>query len=188
MRDDGYDDEADPDDDDAPAGPVPFPGIVRAAGIIWICVGALELVNAALTLVLAGVNQNPGGASGVCCSGGVGIAFLMCGMQTVTGKAKDTLGNGIGSIALGVLLLGAGVLIGFGGAFLGANPGANQNGPPPELFIIIGAITAVLGLTLILAGTLALVGRSRYREWREARSPRSRRPRRRRVEDDEEDE
>jgi hypothetical protein len=191
MRDDDdYEDEDDLDDRRASGRPS-FPGIVRAAGIIWIGVGGLELLNAVANAVMAGMNQNqnPGSVGGVCCAGGIGIAFLVCGIQTVTGKATDTLGNAIGSLALGLLLLGLGVLVGFGGAILGANPNANANanGLPAVVFVILGVITSVLGLTLILAGVLALMGRARYKEWRQANFPSSR-SRRRRPRDDDEDE
>lgn len=186
MRDDDYDDE---DDDRGPADRPAFPGIVRLAGIIWIGVGALELLNAAANVVLAGMNQNqnPGTAGGACCAVGVGIAFLVCGIQTVTGKAKDTLGNSIGSLVLGALILGLAALIGFGGAVLGANPNANANGIAPGVFIAIAVFTGLMGLTLLLAGVLALMGRRQYQEWREANTPRKRRRARRRDDEEEDD-
>ena len=169
SRSDDYDDRDDDRYDDRPA---PFPGIVMAAGVIWICVGCLSLINMMATFALGGANpqagnQGVGNAPGQnpaagCCAGLVGIAFLVCGYQTVRGKSKDTLGNGIGSIVFGLLQLAVAAAIGLGGAMLGQNP--NPQAPPPEMMIIIAVFVGASGCTLILAGTLALVGRGAYRE------------------------
>jgi hypothetical protein len=193
MRDeDDYDDEDDLEDDRRASGRPSFPGIVRAAGIIWIGVGAIGLINTIATLALAGANQGPGGPSNVCCGAGIAIAFLLVGFQTVKGTAKDTLGNAIGSIALGLLQLGLAAVIGLGGAILGANaganPGANANGLPAAVLVVTAVIVGLMGATLILAGILALMGRARYREWRQAHFPSSRSRRRRRDYDDDDDE
>lgn len=171
--------------------PVTFPAIVRVAGIIWLCVGGLSTLNMAAAFLLGGVNNAGVGAGPGCCpglvAGVVAFAFLHCGYQTVTGKAKDTLGNGIGSIVLGLLQLAGALLIGVGGV-LAQNQGAN--GPPPEVLMAVAVVAGVLGAALVLAGILALAGRSRYREWREVNAPppkRRRRPRRERDDADDEE-
>jgi hypothetical protein len=59
------------------------------------------------------------------------------------------------------------------------------------VIIIIAVFVGASGCTLILAGTLALVGRGAYREWRAENEPAPRRRRRRsprRDEDDDRDE
>lgn len=185
MRDDESDDEADFRDDRGPDDLPSFPGIVRAAGIIWIGVGALGLINTVLALAMAGA-QGPGGPAPGCCGGAIALAFLVCGYQTVTGKAADTRGNGIGSIVLGLLQVLIAAAIGFGGLLAGGNAGGRGNAPPPEVLIVTAVLVAVMGMTLIAAGVFALLGRTRYREWRKAQSPRSRcRPRPRDEEDEE---
>jgi len=114
----------------------------------------------------------------------VGIAFLVCGHQTVTGKAKDTLGNGVGSMILGSLQMLGAAAIAVGGALGGQNGG--PQGPPRELMLGIAVMVGALGGTLIVAGILALAGRSAYRDWRSENAPQPRR--RRRQREDEEDE
>jgi hypothetical protein len=176
-------------------GSVPFPGIVKAAGIIWIGVGALSIINMMVTFAMIGANGPRGNAAGAnagganpatpCCAGLVGIAFLVCGHQTVTGKAKDTLGNGVGSMILGSLQLLGAAAIGVGGVLAGQNGG--QQGPPAGMMLVIAGMVGVMGCILILAGILALAGRSAYREWRYENALQPRRRRQRREDDEEED-
>lgn len=193
-------------DDDYDRRRVPFPTPVMIAGIVWIGAGGLSLVNAVLSISQAGGGgggANPG--SGFC-AGLIGVAFLVCGYQTVTGKATDTRGNAIGSILLGLLqvLIGVAVAV-FGVGAAAANPNANPNagGPNPPaalagIMVVVGGIVAVVGVTLITAGILALAGRRQYLDWRRdnghpvGRRGRDRdyddeddRPRRRRRRDDE---
>jgi hypothetical protein len=127
RRDDDYDD--DPPrrrggEDDGDWGPPPrFPTSVKVAGVVWIGIGIIAFFNMFLVLGIAGMqgdkpapgaqraaNQpdpnaaNTGGMyCGACFSGFVALAFFYCGLQTVNGKAGDTLGNGAGSIILGIL-------------------------------------------------------------------------------------
>jgi len=133
-----------------------------AAGIIWVVYGVLSIIGTVATYAQPARNQDA--PLGTCCGGMIGIAFLVVGYLTVTGKAKDTRGNGVGSFVLGLLaLLGAAVL-GFGGADQGKK--ANEPVPPEEDQLIIAAIVAVFACTLILAGILALAGRNDYFRWR----------------------
>lgn len=186
------DDNDDYDDDDEPAERPRIPGIVMAAGVIWIGVGMLGIVNTALSLMMVGANAAGGGGGGAnagspCCGIFIAIAFLMVGYQTVTGKAKDTLGNSIGSIILGSIQ----ILLAIGIALLGAGVfgNANINRMAPEVLLVTGIIVGVMGLTLVTAGILALMGRRAYREWRRAAHPekRRRRPERRRDDDEDDD-
>jgi len=97
----------------------------------------------------------------------IGGAFIFVGIQTILGSARDTLGNGIGSIIFGILNGGAGlgqVLI-------------------REYFQ--SAISFICGVGLRTACVLALVGRDGYKRWRRARRPgRRKRGRRRSSESD----
>jgi hypothetical protein len=89
----------------------------------------------------------------------IGGAFIFVGIQTILGIAKDTLGNGIGSIIFGVLNGGAGL------------------GQALTKEYFQSAVSFLCGIGLLTAGVLALVGRDGYKRWRRARRP----PRRRRL-------
>jgi hypothetical protein len=162
--------EADEPDDYADHAPA-FPTTVRIAGIIWIVIGCVIVLNALATLGLAAAVQrpaNPGqapdagtGACGAFLPLLFGAAFVFVGQQSVRGTAKDTLGNAIGSIVLGIAPLLCGVSFLVGAGFLGVNV-------PPDMrvvFAIIGAVNILTGIGLLSAGALALVGRAEYREW-----------------------
>src|SRR5262245_30675645 len=93
----------------------PYPNTVRIAGVIWVVFGALILLNAALNVVLnlgAGAAGGPPGG-GICpllVAALFGAAFAHVGLQSLRGTARDTLGNGIGSIVIGLLNAGFGTL------------------------------------------------------------------------------
>jgi hypothetical protein len=149
---------------------VPFPGTVRIAGIIWIVIGGLILLNAVANLIITSAlaaGQNPGAAAaGGSCPAVVGaligLAFIFVGQQSVRGTARDTLGNGIGSLGIGLLVSGVGVLAVLGGAAV-AGQQAGQQG---MILLIIGIVNLFGGIGLLTAGLLALIGRGRYREWK----------------------
>jgi hypothetical protein len=136
-----------------------YPGVVMAAGIIWIVFGSLILLNGAGALLLGAAmsaGTGSGGALGAGASIGVvaalfGAAFLFVGVQSVRGTAPGTLGNGIGSIVFAVLQFGGGV----------AQVVAGQP--------LLGAINFLGGCGLLAAGVLALIGRTDYMAWRKAR-------------------
>jgi hypothetical protein len=130
-----------------------IPGIVKAAGIIWIVVGAVALMNLAVLLLFTFVLAAGGGnslpfAGIVVCAGPIigliGGVFIHVGIQTVGGKARDTLGNGIGSIILGALD-SARVMI-----YIAKGE------------LLFGLLDSIVAGGLILAGILALVGRHDY--------------------------
>ncbi len=191
MRDDDFDDER--DDDRAPA----FPVAVRIAGVIWIAIGALQILSALVNFATAGAANRagaaPGAAAGQSCGGFAGllfgVGFLSVGLNTVRGKAKDTLGNSIGSLLLGALCLGIAVLVVAMGGMM-ANAGPNRPAQPNAG--AVAAITAVVlgGVSLfyIVPGVLGLVGRRGYLAWRAATFPTQRRQRRSRGRRDDDDE
>jgi hypothetical protein len=158
-----------------------LPASVRAAGIIWIVFGGLLVVSVVLMLAQAGGAAAAGGpkeaapaaAGGVCGALLVGLfaaAFIFVGVQSVKGTARDTLGNGIGSIVFGLLNLGWGlVLAGLAAVLAGGRANAGWAA------VLAGSISAVTGVALLVAGVLALVGRGDYRAWRQAQRPRRRR-------------
>jgi hypothetical protein len=139
-----------------------FPGTVLTAGVLWIVFGALSVLGVLLLLALAFVvagapGPRPRGAeaeaAGVVCGlilGGLfGAAFIFVGVQTVRGTAKDTLGNGIGSIIFAALALLATIF----NLAVGQVPQA------------VGNLITCVGL--MVAGILALVGRADYRAWKQ---------------------
>jgi len=123
-----------------------FPITVVLAGIIWILYGSMILFAGAVWVgIHFSEGMNPelveflGAALIWAVFGGV---LLRVGVRTVRRVAHDTLRSGIGSIIIGILFL---VLLvsGMGSA-------------------------ACYGPGLIVAGSLAWVGRANYRSWRAA--------------------
>lgn len=146
----------------------PLPTLARAAGIIWVVFGGLILLNFAATVLIA-LAFTPRVAEGVVvaavlCVGVVAAlfagAFIYVGVQTLTGMARDTLGNSIGSLIFGALVVAA--------AFNPQARGGLEGAPR-----VIGMMINVLcGGGLITAGVLALIDRDKYRMYRRARAPR----------------
>jgi hypothetical protein len=148
-----------------------FPVTVMAAGIFWIVLGAvlvLALLIALVGMFIAAQGRQEKGEvvfGGLCMGlfiGLIGGAFIFVGVQTILGSARDTLGNGIGSIIFGVLNGGAGL------------------GQALTKEYFQSAVSFLCGVGLLTAGVLALVGRDGYKRWRRAQKPRGRRRVRRR--------
>ena len=163
---------ADDDQDISIRRDVPFPASVRTAGIIWIVMGGLILVNAGVNFLITvgaaaaagpgGGPQAAGGMCGVALAALFGAAFIVVGVQTIKGTAKDTLGNAIGSFVFGLLNGGAGMLVILAGLAIGRGLAI--------LFVVLGGISLIAGVALLAAGVLALVGRENYKTWRRAQS------------------
>src|SRR5262249_9234566 len=124
-------------------GELPYPSVVRSAGVIWVVFGGLILLNALVNLGLTvgaqRANQGQAGAGVVPFVVGIlfGAVFIHVGVQSIRGTAKDTLGNGIGSIIFGVLNGGWGLLLLLGGAVIGGQVGA--------FVLIVGGIGILAG-------------------------------------------
>jgi hypothetical protein len=157
-----------------------FPATVMTAGIAWIGFGSLGLFLMLVSLVLRAAEpadvgpRDPAGKAGyqagrvggTICGGLIAGAFIFVGIQTVRGTAKDTLGNAIGSILLGALYAGVGLLV----LVIGS---ATGRAGAPEL-LVGGIFAGLFGACLIGAGVLALVGRAEYKAWRQAQRVRTR--------------
>ena len=135
----------------------PYPAMLTAAGIVWIVFGCLILLTLALTLLVLGAAagaQKEAAVGGAVCVGLVmglfGAVFIHVGYQSIRGTARDTLGNGIGSIVFGLLQFGSGAM----------------NAKQQQL--VASASGFICGLGLLAAGILALAARSEYRAWRKA--------------------
>jgi hypothetical protein len=141
-----------------------LPGTVLAAGIIWVVIGGLILLSFAVFMLILFSAPQPAGPAdpraGFVCVGLLGAlfgaVFVHVGIQSIRGTAKDTLGNGIGSLVFGLLQAGAAALQGAAGRI----PQAGTH--------------ALFAAGLLAAGVLALVGRSEYKAWRRASQARSR--------------
>jgi hypothetical protein len=96
----------------------------------------------------------------------IGAVFLNVGVQSVRGTARDTLGNGIGSILFGLLYGGAGTFLMIGSFFL--HTLAAETETAALMLGIFGTIALLCGLGLLAAGVMALVGRDEYKAWRRA--------------------
>jgi predicted Ser/Thr protein kinase len=131
-----------------------MPGIVRAAGIIWILFGTLSVALGSLMLLVLSVKPSAIQpvhlelfslvvSPEIFALGSVvfGVGFIVAGTKTLRGTVADTLENGLGSIFFGIL---------FGGIAF------NTAGGP-------------VGFGFVVAGILALVGRLEYKAWRTLR-------------------
>jgi len=119
--------------------------LAKVAGWVWVSYGALLGL---VLLVMAAVPIPGGWVLLLVLLFGSSI-FAYVGSQTVRGKAKDTLGNGIGSIVFGLFGLQAAIST------------LTADGDPYRAF---GSLLA--GLILLVAGVIALIGRSSYKRWR----------------------
>lgn len=124
-----------------------LPGGAMAAAIIWIIYGSLQLVG-----VLAGLGMGARPGPSTIIGVGLGVAFLMAGITTSTGKAKGLLANGIVSIVLGALIAIAFLVLGA----LVRNFGGGG---------ILLLLALVFGGMLVTAGILACVSNKNYKEF-----------------------
>lgn len=139
----------------------PLPRRILAAGVIWITFGALILVTFMAEVLVYGLTSTATGGSqeealGMfgCLGAFLGLfasAFIYVGVQSVAGTARDTLGNGIGSIVFGLVAF-AGVV---GQIFFGQ--------------FVHALLSFQGGCGLLVAGVLALLGRQDYRTWLSAK-------------------
>jgi hypothetical protein len=143
-----------------PLTPPPYPGTVLAAGIIWIVLGGLILLNLPVLLLswlrrAAEAGPDRGGIIIEAVFGGLFVAavggfFLYEGVQTVRRRLPDPLGIAVGSILLALIYLG----------FVFTEAEARRL---DFAFAYGGVVAAVAFLS---AGTLALLGRAKHQSWR----------------------
>jgi hypothetical protein len=152
---------------------VKLPGTAKTAALIWIVFGALIffVYVSQLLAYAAFAAHTPDNRPRMvffCLSGCATLfaaAFVIVGIQTLLGSAKDTLGNGIGSLFFG-LLAAAG--------FLGETAPASREDiwDLATFFFRAASVAALLG-----AGLLALADREKYRFWQRSLSEPQRRRR-----------
>jgi hypothetical protein len=161
RRDDDYEDD----------GPLPTgsPGGAKAAGIIWVCTGAiaalLTLFGLYQVTVVAGLGGPP--AQLVCGTlfwAFVALVFLMVGIKTLNATSAEPLANGIGSIILGLIIGGLGGLLAVGSVIEAA-----RFGPLGQYLMVVAVVLILYGVALIVAGILIIVARDEYNRYRRYR-------------------
>jgi len=135
-----------------------FPTTVLIAGIAWITFGGIMLANLALVVLLflaaGGHGDDVAKFETLVISlflALIGAVFIQVGVQSVRGTAKDTLGNGLGSVLFGLLYFGGGLMQGIGG------------------LLVQASVSLMCGGGLFAAGILALIGRREYKHWKRER-------------------
>jgi hypothetical protein len=141
--------DADRDRDHGP----PYPSQLTIAGYLWIAFGLLILVSGVyffiqLQNVPRGGAEAVGGTIGIILVALFGAIFIHVGIQSINGTARDTLGNGIGSLVLAMLQ--------FGGAALLFNHGLTLR----------ASLNCLCGAGLLIAGVLAILARADYLDWK----------------------
>lgn len=137
------------------------PGSAKAAAILWIIVGALGLVGGLLSLA----NANLQTVVQIL----VALAFLITGIQTLSGSVSGILGAGIASIILATIGLIAGLaVVVFGGAVAAGGAGGAGGGAAGAggLVMLVGILMLIGPTMLMIAGILACVGNKKYKLWR----------------------
>lgn len=134
------------------AAPLPRPGKITAASIMWITYGSLSL------LANIGVLSRERPGPMLLASLAIAISFLVAGIQGLTGRARGMLANGIVSLSLGGLVLLAMAVM----AVL-------AGGLSIKLVAIVFTVGFVIGGLLVVAGILACSGNSAYKAWRASR-------------------
>jgi hypothetical protein len=146
-----------------------YPKSVHTAGVIWLVFGALILIASAINLLTAsstpGGETRVGGIAGAIFNAFIGAVFVHVGVQSMRGTAKDTLGNGIGSLIFGLLAGGYGALLLLAAVAVGGLPGGT-------ILWVLAGIQIICTVALLAAGILALVGRADYKAWRRAEKSR----------------
>src|SRR5262245_51119236 len=85
------------------------PARVKLAAITWIIFGGLALFLFAILWLVFGFALAFGVIFGSCLPP-FAVFFVVIGVMTLRGKAYDTLGNGVGSVAFGVIVIALALL------------------------------------------------------------------------------
>lgn len=147
--------------DDRPPMPWDRPAGATAAGGLWIVTGVLTILNGVFisALVIAVRGEWP---DALFFPFGLGIAFLLAGQQTLSGKTKGILGLGVTALVLGLVALLIGVLILAVGTALAA---ADAAGVASGTVLAVVALSLLSAIILVVSGPLALAASADYRLW-----------------------
>jgi hypothetical protein len=133
------------------------PPLATAAAIIWTALGGLG----ALIGLWSTITGNVFAVFLVIFS----LGFVLVGVQTLRGTARDTLGNAVGSLLFGLCAFGYSIWSLLPLFMLAAAFGALGAG---VLILMFGMLQ---GLALLAAGIMALVARADYLAWVKSKSP-----------------
>jgi hypothetical protein len=122
------------------------PTILFLVGVIWVAVGLLLLLTILMHSLKSG---KPSPFVGLVF---FGLFHLSSGLQTIYGRAAGTIRSGIGSVFLGFVWTMV--------AVVGAKQGTNPNAP------LIALGVGVVGVSLLVAGCLAMLFSPTYQRWR----------------------
>ncbi len=166
----------------------PFPKALRFSYGVWILIGVLMMISAVVNIGLTSSNlanqrqptDDAMAAFAAACIQGllslaIGVVFIYVGQSTRTGKAKDVLGNGVGSVIFGVIQMVYFILLMPQALRLLSNDVHVGLGIAS---IVVASLSAIFGSLLFLAGMIALAQRQRYKAWRVStgRSKKMRKP------------
>jgi tRNA A-37 threonylcarbamoyl transferase component Bud32 len=145
---------------------VPCPKYIKVASWTWITWGALIIGGYAITVALAVyfgrsawtlAIMNPCLWPLLVIPGG----FLYKGARTLSGREADTLGNGVGSIGVGLALGGFGLMWARTAVLASGRLGTRIE----LVAYLTGGFYLLSGVALFAAGLLALVHRKTYLRW-----------------------
>ncbi len=131
-----------------------IPGAARAACVLWIMYGSVGVLAGIMTAQISPPAAGPQIL--------FGLAFLITGIQVWLGKAAQILGSGIACIVLGAIGL---LLLWMMGGVLG--------GGVLRVPTWVTSLAMFNNLLLIVAGILAIVGSSPYKQWVASKTRRS---------------
>jgi hypothetical protein len=143
----------------------PFPKTATAAATLWIETGCVFLAGMAICLYLVISHasgdtdpmqrqQDPGTLTAAILQAIFSVLFIQQGVRTVCGRVRTTLLGGIGTGAVGLLMLA-----------LAASSLSRGDLYPATILCLVAAI-------ILASAALALIGRDPYRRWRAAEKAR----------------
>jgi hypothetical protein len=154
--------------------PPKFPKTVIVAGTSWCTLGVLILIGTILGFLVclpifaAALSGRP---VPVCFGvffllvllfgAAIGIGFLKCGAQSLSGEARNMAANGLGSILIGLLGIPVELVV-----YVNRESMAEANKIPVQEIENICMWHLSIELAFILSGVLALCGHKAYRNWR----------------------
>ena len=159
-----------------PVKKTPFPKALKFSSGVWMVTGVLTLIVAVVSVGFVSSKvleqRQPtddvlAAFFGACVQGVfslvIGIVFIHVGQSTRTGKTKDVLGNGVGSVIFGVIHLASFVLLMPEAMRLLSN---KLHTGLAVASLVAASLNALFGIFLVFAGMIALAQRQRYQAWR----------------------
>jgi len=118
---------------------IKVPLLIKITSLVWIFYGAIILITGLAITFLKGNSLETITLITMLLTSLLGFAFLYIGIKTLKGKAKDVLGNSIGSIIFGLIMVVQSI-------------GTNNT-------------AAIFGIILFITGALCLTSRAQYKAY-----------------------